>query len=53
MYHAIDKGISKANGEVIIWINSDDLLHKKAVQNVSKIFKKNQKLIGSLELMVT
>ena len=41
MYHAIDKGISKAKGEVIIWINSDDLLHKKAVQNVSKIFKKN------------
>ena len=53
MYHAIDKGISKAKGEVIIWINSDDLLHKKAVQNVSKIFKKIQKLIGSLELMVT
>ena len=41
MYHAIDKGISKAKGEVIIWINSDDLLHKKAVQNVSTIFKKN------------
>ena len=44
MYHAIDKGISKAKGEVIIWINSDDLLHKKAVQNVSKIFKKNPEI---------
>ena len=44
MYHAIDKGISKAKGEVIIWINSDDLLHKKAVQNVSNIFKKNPEI---------
>jgi len=41
VYHAIDKGISKASGEVIIWINSDDILHKNAVRNVSNIFKKN------------
>ena len=41
MYHAIDKGIRKASGEVIIWINSDDLLDKNAVLNIARFFKKN------------
>ena len=31
MYHAINKGIQAARGEVIIWINSDDILDKNAV----------------------
>ena len=39
MYHAVDKAINKSSGEVIIWINSDDLLHPDAVKNVKKIFK--------------
>ena len=53
MYHAIDKGISKAKGEVIIWINSDDCYIKKQFKMYLKYLKKIQKLIGSLELMVT
>lgn len=44
MYDAIEKGIRMAKGEVIIWINSDDLLHPNAVKNVKKIFKKNKKI---------
>ena len=44
MYHAINKGIQVAKGEVIIWINSDDILDKNAVLNVSNFFKKNSKV---------
>ena len=44
MYHAIDKGIQIAKGEIIIWINSDDILDKDAVLNVSNFFKKNPKV---------
>ncbi len=39
MFDAVDKGIRSANGEVIIWINSDDILDKNAVKNVKKVFK--------------
>ena len=41
VYDAIDKGIKIAKGEIIIWINSDDILHKDAVKNVKKIFEYN------------
>jgi glycosyltransferase involved in cell wall biosynthesis len=41
MYHAINKGIMKAKGEAIIWINSDDILDKNAVFNIANFFKKN------------
>ncbi len=41
MYYAIDKGIRKAKGNVIIWINSDDILDENAVRNVENFFKKN------------
>ena len=44
MYDAVEKGIRMAKGKVIIWINSDDLLHEKAVENVKSIFKNNEKL---------
>ena len=44
VYDAVEKGIKMAKGEVIIWINSDDELHYKAVENVKTIFKKNRKL---------
>ena len=44
MYHAIDKAIKKSCGEVIIWINSDDLLHQDAVLNIKKIFKYNKEI---------
>ena len=37
-YDAVDRGIRMAKGEIIIWINSDDILHKDAVENVIKIF---------------
>ena len=35
----MEKGIKMAKGKVIIWINSDDILHPDAIENVNKIFK--------------
>ncbi len=44
IYDAVEKGINLAKGDIIIWINSDDVLHKDAVKNVLKIFKYNPNL---------
>jgi glycosyltransferase involved in cell wall biosynthesis len=38
MYHAIEKGFKKSNGEIMSWINSDDLLAKDCLFNVAEIF---------------
>jgi len=43
MFEALDRGIRKATGDVIIWINSDDILHKDAVKNVKRIFNQKSK----------
>ncbi len=39
-FHAVDKGIRKSKGEIILWINSGDILHSNATKNVSEIFSK-------------
>ena len=44
IYDAIERGIRLAKGEVVLWINSDDILHRDAVKNISKIFKKKKNL---------
>lgn len=38
MYDAIMKGIKKSTGEIMAWINSDDMYHPKALFTVSEIF---------------
>ena len=43
IFHAVHKGIMKSKGKYIIWINSDDILHKGAAKNVVQIFKRNPK----------
>jgi len=40
LYYAVDEGIRKSKGDIILWINSDDVLHKNAVKYVVKIFNK-------------
>jgi glycosyltransferase involved in cell wall biosynthesis len=37
-YPAIDKGFARATGEVMAWINSDDLYHPHALEAVGEIF---------------
>jgi len=38
MYNAINKGFSCANGEILCWLNSDDIYFPLAIQNVVETF---------------
>jgi len=38
LYHAIQKGFKKSTGEIMAWINSDDLYHNKCLFSVARIF---------------
>lgn len=38
--HAINKGFYKATGEIINWLNSDDMLAENALFEIAKAFKK-------------
>lgn len=41
--HAINKGLQKATGEIVGFINSDDLLEPGALYKVGKFFSENKK----------
>jgi len=38
MYEALQKGLSKTTGELLAWINSDDLYHQNCFFRVAEIF---------------
>lgn len=38
MYHAIQKGFEQSTGEIMGWINSDDILHRKSLFVVAELF---------------
>lgn len=38
LYHAVQKGFDKSSGEIMAWLNSDDLYHKKSLFIVSELF---------------
>jgi len=38
MYHAIQKGFERSTGEIMAWINSDDMYHKNSFFTVAEIF---------------
>jgi glycosyltransferase involved in cell wall biosynthesis len=38
LYDAVQKGFDKSTGEIMAWINSDDLYHPKAFFTVAEIF---------------
>ncbi len=40
LYNAIQKGFDQSTGEIMAWINSDDLYHPKAFFTVAEIFGK-------------
>lgn len=39
--HAIMKGFDKATGEILCWLNSDDLFEKDALHKIASFFNKN------------
>lgn len=39
--HAINKGFRKATGDIIAWINSDDIYFKGVFEKVSQVFSNN------------
>lgn len=38
MYDGLQKGLSRATGEIMAWINSDDLFHPRSFYTVAEIF---------------
>lgn len=38
MYHALQKGFTRTTGEIMGWINSDDMYHKGAFSIVAEVF---------------
>ncbi|MBD2753315.1 glycosyltransferase family 2 protein [Spirosoma validum] len=38
MYDAIQKGFERSTGDIMMWINSDDLLHPGAFENIVEVF---------------
>lgn len=42
LYDAVQKGFEKSTGEIMAWINSDDLYHPKAFFAVAEIFNLNE-----------
>ncbi|MFD0864096.1 glycosyltransferase family 2 protein [Sungkyunkwania multivorans] len=42
MYDAINKGFAKATGDIMCWINSDDVLWEGALHYVAKVFSENR-----------
>lgn len=41
MYEAIQKGLERCTGEVMGWINSDDLLHQNSLFTIAELFSEN------------
>jgi glycosyltransferase involved in cell wall biosynthesis len=38
MYHAIQKGFEKSSGEIMAWLNSDDMYHNNSLFTIAEIF---------------
>lgn len=38
MYHAINKGFAKSTGEIMAWINSDDMYHANCLFTIAELF---------------
>ncbi|WP_159467824.1 glycosyltransferase family 2 protein [Dyadobacter sp. 3J3] len=40
LYHGLQKGFAKSTGEIMAWLNADDMYHRKSLFMVAKIFEK-------------
>ena len=44
LYHALQKGFSRSTGEIMGWINSDDILHRKSLFVLAEVFSTNDEI---------
>jgi glycosyltransferase involved in cell wall biosynthesis len=44
LYHALNKGFLKSTGEIMGWLNSDDILHRKSLFTIAEIFAGHQQV---------
>jgi glycosyltransferase involved in cell wall biosynthesis len=44
MYHALQKGFDKSTGEIMAWLNSDDLYHPKSLFIIAEFFSQNNEI---------
>ena len=44
LYHALQKGFDKSNGEIMGWINSDDILTANSLFSIAEIFSCSSKI---------
>ena len=44
LYHAVQKGFEKSTGDIMAWINSDDMYHKGAFSMVAELFTQFPKI---------
>lgn len=40
LYHGLQKGFAKSTGEIMAWINADDMYHKKSLFMIANLFEK-------------
>lgn len=38
LYHALQKGFERSSGEIMAWLNSDDLYHRQSLWMVARLF---------------
>jgi glycosyltransferase involved in cell wall biosynthesis len=37
-YHAVERGFARTTGEIMLWLNADDMLHRNALWSLAAIF---------------
>jgi glycosyltransferase involved in cell wall biosynthesis len=42
--HALNKGVKQATGDILIWINSDDILEKDALKKAAQYFQQHPEI---------
>ncbi len=42
LYHALQRGFDKSTGEIMGWLNSDDILHPKSLYTIAEILSFNE-----------
>lgn len=40
LYHGLQKGFDKSTGEIMAWLNADDMYHKKSLFLIANLFEK-------------